>query len=72
MTKRYLVRCTHAASRAMEGIYLAGLTLNGIVATWQPGRARLFETPSAAADVVLCLAKKFCGTQWTADTVFGE
>lgn len=67
MTERYLVRCTAAAGRAMAGIYAAGLTVNGMVATWKPERAALYDSPAAAAIVISRLAKKFQGTQWAAE-----
>lgn len=68
---RYLVRCTEAAGRTMAGIYAAGLTATGIVATWQPDRATRYESRAAAESIVTRLAKRFRGTQWAAEPISG-
>lgn len=72
MTERYVVRCTVAVGWKMEGIYLAGLTLSGMIATWKPGRARRFDSTIEAAAAGSRLAKKFTGTEWAAELVSGE
>lgn len=64
MTERYLVRCTAAAGRAMAGIYAAGLTTTGMVATWQRERAARYGSQAAAAGVASRLRKRFSGTTW--------
>lgn len=64
MTERYLVRCTAAAGRAMSGIYAAGLTATGMVATWKHERAARYDSKTAAGDVARRLARKFSGTSW--------
>lgn len=66
MSEHYLVRCTTDGGRAMAGIFAAGLTRNGMIATWKPGRARRFDTESAARTVAASLARKFTGTAWEA------
>lgn len=66
MPDRYLVRCTAAAGRAMAGIYSAGLTSNGMIATWKQERATCFDTKVAASDVATRLARRFSGTTWEA------
>ncbi|MBI4740725.1 MAG: hypothetical protein HY777_04010 [Betaproteobacteria bacterium] len=72
MPERYLVRCTAADGWAMAGIYSAGLTVTGMVATWQQERATRYDCPTAAAGAASRLAKKFRGTQWSAEPVFSE
>ncbi|HCZ14349.1 MAG TPA: hypothetical protein DHV85_07070 [Candidatus Accumulibacter sp.] len=69
MRERYLVRCTAATGRAMAGIYAAGLTATGMVATWKMERATRFESKVDAASVASRLAKKFAGTIWTEESV---
>ncbi|MEF8699244.1 MAG: hypothetical protein V5B33_07940 [Candidatus Accumulibacter sp. UW20] len=65
MSERYLVRCTAADGRAMTGIYAAGLTATGMVATWKPERATRYDSQPAAAVVASRLGAKFAGTVWT-------
>lgn len=73
MTERYLVRCTSSdPAQPMSGIYAARLTITGMVATWKRERAARYESQTAAASIVSRLAKKFSGTQWAAEPVFGE
>ena len=63
MNSRFLVRCTAASARsAMTGIYSAGLTSNGMIATWKQERATRYETEAAAACAAARLGKKFSGT----------
>ncbi len=64
MPDRYLVRCTAAAGRAMSGIYSAGLTSNGMIATWKQERATRFDSKAAADGIAHRLARKFSGTTW--------
>lgn len=64
MSESYLVRCTGAASRAMSGIYAAGLTTTGMVATWKRERAARYDSKMAAARIARRLARKFAGTAW--------
>lgn len=64
MPKRYLVRCTAAAGRAMSGIYAASLTATGMVATWKQERAARYDSQAAAAGIASNLSKKFSGTTW--------
>ena len=64
MTDRYLVRCTAAAGWAMAGIYAAGLTTTGMVATWKQERAARYDSQAAAAGIASRLGKKFSGTTW--------
>ena len=51
MSERYLVRCSAAAGRAMAGIYAAGLTTTGMVATWKQERAARYDSEMAAASI---------------------
>ncbi len=67
MSERYLVRCTAAKGRAMSGIYAAGLTATGMIATWKRERATRYESKVAAAGVASRLGKKFTGTVWSAE-----
>lgn len=67
MSERYLVRCAAAQGRAMAGMYAAGLTRNGMIATWKHGRARRFDNESVADDVADHLATKFAGTVWVVE-----
>lgn len=67
MTERYLVRCIAAPGRAMAGIYAAGLTATGMVATWQQERATRYDSQATAAIVASRLGRKFSGTEWTAE-----
>jgi len=67
MSRCYLVRCTSAAGRAMSGIYAAGLTTTGMVATWERDRAARYESKNDATGVASRLAKIFAGTAWTAE-----
>ena len=69
MSDRYLVRCTDAIGRAMAGIYAAGVTSTGMVATWKQDRAARYESETAAAGVASRLAGKFAGTAWSAEPV---
>lgn len=64
MTDRYLVRCNAATGRAMAGIYSAGLTSNGMIATWKQERATRFSSQTAAAGVATRLNCRFSGTTW--------
>lgn len=64
MSERYLVRCSAAAGRAMAGIYAAGLTTTGMVATWKQERAARYDSEMAAASIARKLARKFAGTAW--------
>ena len=64
MSDRYLVRCTDAVGRTMAGIYAAGLTATGMVATWQQERASRYDSKTTAAGVASRLACKFSGTAW--------
>lgn len=66
MTDSYLVRCKEAPGRAMAGIYAAKLTTTGMVATWKPERAALYDTQDSAAAVATRLTHKFSGTTWEA------
>mgnify|MGYP001019199334 CR=1 FL=1 len=65
MSERYLVRCTAAKGWAMSGIYAAGLTATGMVATWLQERATRYDSQTAAAGDASRLARKFPGTVWT-------
>lgn len=65
MNDTYLVRCgTSNPAQPMTGIYVAGLTISGMVATWKPGRARRFESATEAEMVASRMARKFTGTTW--------
>lgn len=64
MTDRYLVHCTTALGRTMAGIYAAGLTATGIVATWKRERAARYDSEADAATVARRLERKFSGTTW--------
>lgn len=64
MNDRYLVRCTAAVGRTMAGIYSAGLTATGMVATWKQERATRYDSQTAAAGVASRLTRKFSGTAW--------
>lgn len=64
MSERYLVRCSAATGRAMAGIYAAGLTTTGMIATWKHERAARYDSKTAAANVARRLARKFSGTSW--------
>ena len=64
MNDRYLVRCTAAVGSTMAGIYAAGLTTTGMVATWKQERATRYDSKTAADGVASRLARKFSGTAW--------
>lgn len=64
MSKGYLVHCTAALGRTMAGIYAAGLTATGMVATWKRERAARYDSEAAAATVARRLERKFSGTTW--------
>lgn len=64
MSECYLVRCTGAAGRAMSGIYAAGLTTTGMIATWKQERAARYDSEIDAAKIARRLARKFAGTAW--------
>lgn len=67
MSDAYMVRCgTSHPAQPMTGIYVAGLTISGMVATWKPGRARRFESATEAESVASRMARKFAGTTWEA------
>lgn len=67
MANIYLVRCgTSHPAQPMTGIYVAGLTISGMVATWKPSRARHFESATEAGIVASRLARRFTGTTWEA------
>lgn len=66
MTERFLVLCTAASGRAMAGIYSAGLTATGMIATWKQERATRYDSQDAADRAASRLAKKFSGTTWEA------
>jgi hypothetical protein len=69
MNDRYLVRCTAAVGSTMAGIYSAGLTATGMVATWKQERATRYNSKNAAAGVAARLGRKFGGTVWAAEAV---
>ncbi|HRI90475.1 MAG TPA: hypothetical protein PLS93_02340 [Accumulibacter sp.] len=64
MGEHYLVRCTASSGRTMAGIYAAGLTATGIIATWKQERAARYESKTAADGVASRLARRFSGTAW--------
>jgi len=64
MSKPYLVHCTAALGRTMAGIYAAGLTATGMVATWKRERAARYDSEADAATVARRLERKFSGTTW--------
>lgn len=64
MTEGYMVRCTAAAGRAMSGIYSAGLTANGMIATWKQERATRFDSKTIADGISARLTRKFSDTTW--------
>lgn len=67
MPDLYMVRCgTSHPAQPMTGIYVAALTISGMVATWKPGRARRFESATEAENVASRMARKFTGTTWEA------
>lgn len=66
MSESYMVRCTAATGGGMKGIYAAGLTATGMVATWKPERATRYDSYATATGVAARLGRKFCGTVWTA------
>ncbi len=66
MNDRYLVRCTAAVGSTMAGIYAAGLTTTGMVATWKQERATRYDSKTAADGIASRLARKFSGTVWEA------
>jgi len=66
MCERYLVRCTAAVGSTMAGIYAAGLTATGMVATWKQERAARYDSKTVAEGIARRLARKFSGTTWEA------
>lgn len=64
MSNSYLVHCTAALGRTMAGVYAAGLTASGMVATWKRERAARYESEADATAVARRLERKFSGTTW--------
>ena len=64
MSESYHVHCTTALGRTMAGIYAAGLTATGMVATWKRERAARYESEAEAATIARRLERKFSGTTW--------
>lgn len=64
MSESYLVHCTAALGRTMAGIYAAGLTATGMVATWKRERAAQYDSEADATTVARRLERKFSGTTW--------
>lgn len=69
MIELYKVRCTHAPGRSMAGMYAAGHTTNGMVATWNSQRAVVHAARADADAIASRLARSFSGTVWTVEAV---
>ncbi|MDD5478741.1 hypothetical protein [Rhodoferax sp.] len=69
MGELYKVRCTHAPSRGMAGMYAAGHTTSGMVATWNSQRAAVHTVRTDADDMAARLARSFSGTVWAIEAV---
>jgi hypothetical protein len=69
MNELYKVRCTAAPGRMMAGMYAAGMTGSGMVASWDGQRAALHTNRTDADNLASRLARQFCGTTWTVEAV---
>lgn len=69
MNELYKVRCTKAPSRMMAGMYAAGTTGNGMVATWDGQRAAVHTSRTDADNLASRLGRDFSGTVWAVETV---
>lgn len=69
MGELYKVRCTHAPDRGMAGMYAAGQTTNGMVATWDSQRAAVHTARADAVNMASRLARSFSGTVWVIEAV---
>lgn len=69
MNELFKVRCTAAPNRMMAGMYAAGVTGSGMVATWDVQRAAMHTSRADAAELASRLGRNFSGTVWAVEAV---
>lgn len=69
MIELFKVRCTIAPNRMMAGMYAAGMTGGGMVATWDEQRAAVHTSRTDADNLAASLGRNFSGTVWAVEAV---